>query len=330
MSRPHSLRHAFTLVELLVVIAIIGILVALLLPAIQAAREAARRTQCINNLKQMGLSLQNFHDTYKKFPVGEADDDNHNWGWMVYTLPFTEETTLYDKMKADTANFWTPPNMGGGLNKFTASDNNIDGKTRAETNLTAGGGAAGTLIGTFVCPSDTLPDKDDNGFAKTNYVGSIGSAPSTNVNYGTCHSPPQGKDWTGVFLFANHNEYTYVTRMADLTDGTSKTIGVGEAAASANVRTDKIDDGNYPTWAGGQGGGCSGPKGSVFRFMDTGYELNKTATVGESDKTFRSRHPGGGNFLLMDGSTSFISDGVDIAVYRGLGTRAGGESVSVP
>ncbi|HTN77380.1 MAG TPA: DUF1559 domain-containing protein, partial [Pirellulaceae bacterium] len=107
MERPVEARRAFTLVELLVVIAIIGVLVALLLPAVQAAREAARRMQCSNNVKQLGLSLHNHHDTYNRFPPGGANDQTpfgtetatSGWGssWMVYILPYIEQNALYSQ-----------------------------------------------------------------------------------------------------------------------------------------------------------------------------------------------------------------------------------------
>ena len=111
--RSPRVRPAFTLVELLVVIAIIGILVALLLPAIQAAREAARRTQCVNNLKQIGIGLQNYHDTFRSFPPGtlfwpaagaNPNGDNQMWGWSALLLPFVEQATLHDQMRVTT---WT-------------------------------------------------------------------------------------------------------------------------------------------------------------------------------------------------------------------------------
>ncbi|MCA9201485.1 MAG: DUF1559 domain-containing protein, partial [Planctomycetales bacterium] len=103
-------RTGFTLVELLVVIAIIGVLVAMLLPAVQAAREAARRSDCSNKLKQFGLALQNFHDTYKNFPPGMTDDDTDNLGWGTYILPFIEQGNLYDQMS--TVVTTSTPNAG--------------------------------------------------------------------------------------------------------------------------------------------------------------------------------------------------------------------------
>lgn len=92
------LRKGFTLVELLVVIAIIGILIALLLPAVQAAREAARRSQCTNNLKQLGLAIHNFHDVNNVFPIGQPDDDNDNYAWGAYILPYVEQKQMYDTL----------------------------------------------------------------------------------------------------------------------------------------------------------------------------------------------------------------------------------------
>ena len=105
MNCKQGFRRGFTLVELLVVIAIIGILVALLLPAIQAAREAARRTQCSNNLKQLGIAMHNFHDMYKTFPVGQANEDNIYFSWGPYILPFMELQAIQDTMKSNGAAF---------------------------------------------------------------------------------------------------------------------------------------------------------------------------------------------------------------------------------
>lgn len=315
-------RRAFTLVELLVVIAIIGVLIALLLPAVQQAREAARRMQCTNNLKQLALSLHNFHDTYGNFPVGEQDDDNGQWGWGVAVLPYIEQNNIYDLLTADTANFLYPI-PGGGDNPFGTTDGGNNNATTVRT--AAGGGAATNVIDAFVCPSDIWPERNSGGFGKTNYLGCMGS--DTSGGNWASWSNPNGGTENGILLQANNNNKTWVTNMAAITDGTSNTVAIGEATPDNQDYT--IDQtARVPTWAGGNAGYAGqGRQHNYLRIMDQAYPLN--LKVGSNaNRCFGSQHPGGGNFALCDGSVRFLAETMDGLAYQALGTRNGGEVVS--
>lgn len=323
-------RSGFTLIELLVVIAIIAILIALLVPAVQKVRESAARTQCQNNIKQLGLAIHAFHDTYKKFPLGTHDDDNRSFCWRTWILPFIEQDPLYKQMVA--AGLWVPPGMGGDTNGVGGSALNVDGVATSE--ISSAGGTIQTLckakISVYTCPSDVLTDADNDGYAKTNYCGNIGPAVGTIA--GCASTDARGNFQQGVFLHANNNDRTWVTRMASITDGTSNTIFVGEVSDSANVSENNNSDGRFPIWASGNNnGGCNGilNSGAVFRFVDVAYPLNCNKTINESNMSFGSKHTGGANFLFGDGAVRFISDTVDVNIYRGLGTRNGGEPVTL-
>jgi prepilin-type N-terminal cleavage/methylation domain-containing protein len=327
MNRPVSLRgrSAFTLVELLVVIAIIGVLVALLLPAVQAAREAARRTQCSNNLKQVGLALHNFHDTYNKLPVGTHDDDNKSFCWRTWILPYMEQTPLYNQMTQ--AGLWIPPQMGGGANGL-----NIDSVPASEiAGVTVISDLCKTKLGFYMCPSDTLPEKDNDGYFKTNYCGNVGPAVGT---IATCASADaKGELQQGVLLMSNQNTDTWTTSLARMTDGTSNTIMAGEVSETSNINKGLTNARAYPIWAGGNNNGaCSdglAGSGAVLRFVDTAYFVNrKTGT--ESNMSFGSKHPGGAQFVLGDASVRFITESVSTVVYRAAGTRDNGEAEQLP
>lgn len=340
--RSHRSRQAFTLVELLVVIAIIGILVALLLPAIQAAREAARRTQCSNNLKQLGIAMQNFHDTYKTLPPGGINDDTGEWGWGVWMLPFIEQGVLYDQLVADTTNFFPLPSFQSGPIMYRGAQVNLDsppfGSSRTYANTyAAGGGVVKTILPAYVCPSDVLPSTDNNGMGKSNYCGNIGNTvgvwgAATGWNYNFSCGGPKGSSQNGMFLFANDNSNIWSVRLADIVDGTSTTIAVGEATVSQNVSPSNTGDGAFPVWAGGnEQRGCGDLQGlgSWLRIIDTNFFINRR-TGNESDVSFGSLHPGGAQFMFADASTHFISEAVDTLIYRALGSRNGGEAVSIP
>jgi prepilin-type N-terminal cleavage/methylation domain-containing protein/prepilin-type processing-associated H-X9-DG protein len=318
----------FTLIELLVVIAIIAVLIALLVPAVQKVREAAARTQCNNNLKQLGIALHSFHDTYKKFPVGEADNDNMNWGWMVYILPYIEQQPLYNALTNDTANCYITPTSKMGLANVTPG--NIDTIGGHNVNATAGGGAATKVIPMFICPSDTWPNTTSTGgYAKTNYVANLGNFAT--IDCGTAAAA--GSTRNGILIMANSDFDTFTTNMAQITDGTSNTVFLGEATASANVG---ITSNGFPLWAGGNvvvfwhgGDNCTNLPagwGNYFRFMNNTFFLNRT-TSNESDASFGSKHTGGANFLFADGSVRFLADSVgSTSSYPAIGSRNGGEA----
>jgi len=187
-------RIGFTLVELLVVIAIIGVLIALLLPAVQQAREAARRMSCSNNLKQLGLAVHNYHDTFGTLPSGwiEANGDMlHSWGTLV--LPFIEQDNLYENMKPDFGN--------------QESDNGVD--------------KAGALLDAFRCPSSNLPERSDDGYGTSNYNANFGGTFVADTDEGGLFKPNSG------FRFRDITDGTSNTILIGEVEGDSRTDNAG-------------------------------------------------------------------------------------------------------
>lgn len=291
-------KSAFTLVELLVVIAIIGVLVALLLPAVQAAREAARRTSCFNNMKQIGLALHNYHDTHKTFPMGwiglEAGtnrphaDGVPGWGWAAFVLPFVEQ----ERLAANDVR-WTLPIL--------------DAANQA---------ARETFVSVFRCPSDTPGDqafmlgRQGNPtaslvrLASASYVGVHGTS-----ELGDCAGLPVGTQCRSDGTFYHLS----ATRFADILDGTSNTLAVGERAARFG----------FSTWVGAIQGGDE----AFARILGTADHAPNSAQGHLDD--FSSEHPGGTNFVLADGSVRLIAETVDLSVFRAYATRAGGEPATL-
>lgn len=328
-------RHAFTLVELLVVIAIIGILVALLLPAIQASREAARRTECSSNLKQIGLALQNFHDTYHHFPVGQTDDDSDNISWRGYLLPYIEQQALWNELVVDG---YEPMVVTGTHKNMDAGTCGSLGHMSDLNEIDHHQPVGKTVLDVYICPSDILPTFDDDGYGKANYNGCAG--PDLGNEWG-CASW-KGRDQAGVLTYDNDNCWTWVWSMKDVTDGTSTTFAVGERTECSWVHRSDTDDVSFPAWLGGNNDRtCDGfdGAGNSLCLTDGRFYLNRGPIMiqrgyftgdRESQSTFGSQHPGGAQFVMVDGSTHFVSQDIDTVLYASLGNRHDGEAVAFP
>jgi prepilin-type N-terminal cleavage/methylation domain-containing protein len=308
---PNTNRSAFTLIELLVVIAIIALMIALLLPAVQQAREAARRTQCRNNLKQIALALHNYHDTHSTLPPGAYAAWGHTWTWNI--LPQVEQTALYQLMPQ-------PVNDSG-----AAPDTNTDTRSRAIQQIST------TSVTSFVCPSQPNGPRDarrTNGLANraiSNYLGNAGSNVTSDELGGGMESS------NGLFNFFRMNQSSTTARtyrFRDATDGLSNTVLVGEAYHQhvddplCNICdhfqffSDSLD--------AGDGGDFSEALGATV------HPINTTAQSRSSDDSefsFGSFHTGGAHVAFGDGTVRFMSENMDTAIWRALGSRNGNETV---
>jgi prepilin-type N-terminal cleavage/methylation domain-containing protein len=321
-------RRAFTLVELLVVIAIIGILVALLLPAVQAAREAARRMQCLSQLKQHGLALHNYHDTYGLLPVGAY---SAHWGtWMVGLLPFVEQTALYDRYSPNQKYDWP---AGGHRFSSVAPSFNLDVTSRR--------------LAVFTCPSDsrqTVPALGTTGHNYAVNLGNTGLAVHSCEEEVTSGAVPElhGVRFAGA-PFAVSGWRTDATdvpaaaySLASIIDGTSNTLLVSELIQGAG------GDWRGQAWWGYGAGftthlGPNSPQADVVRdalHCVSGHGNPPCFGPHSEDRPMmnaaRSRHPGGVQALLADGSARFVAQNIDLTAWRALSTTQGGEVVSPP
>jgi prepilin-type N-terminal cleavage/methylation domain-containing protein/prepilin-type processing-associated H-X9-DG protein len=358
-------RKGFTLVELLVVIAIIAVLISLLLPAVQSAREAARRTQCTNNLKQIGLSLHNYHSTYQSFPPGAlwgrrgdgTTANNRDFSAFVRLLGFSEQTALYNAANFSVACF---------------NDAAYGDRVNSTTTL--------TRLALMLCPSSPPPGWNHLGSGAVfnaqrapggNYFASVGAT----MEFAGQQSggPPNG-----IFEFVGDLGRTH--GIVEVTDGTSQTIAFSEwktgsgSPTAITIPSDIIFLGTFPAGTARNNGSLSMPalSASFLPWIQQcaaaaklpGVRFGKTPTLGENwslglvgysmgnlllgpnpkypncsvnaSGTLQSPgvwgmssfHPGGANVLLADGSVRFLKDSVALPTIWALGTRAGGEVIS--
>jgi prepilin-type N-terminal cleavage/methylation domain-containing protein/prepilin-type processing-associated H-X9-DG protein len=296
-------RRGFTLIELLVALAIIGVLIAILLPAVQAAREAARRAQCVNNLKQVGIALHNYEGAHGALPPGyisnftaAGDDTGPGWGWAAMLLPPLEQGPTFAALNFNLA-IEAPDNQTGRL----------------------------VVLNIFLCPSDrvrpswTASRRDPAtgqplgpicDIAPSNYVGMFGTG-------------EPGVDGEGLF-FRNGR-----VALRDITDGTASTIAVGERSHNLGEAT----------WTGSvtgavlapdptDGVGTGEPEAGPGMVLGHAGERKGPGDPSSEVNMFFSRHGRGVNFLFADGHVSFLTSSMNFKTYQALATRAGGEVIS--
>lgn len=323
-----SRRKAFTLVELLVVIAITGILVALLLPAINAARESARRVQCKNNIKQMGLACAVYTSTFKRFPVGLQGPSGLSCGssaipytppstnLMVEMLPYLEESVLqrkYDKKAPNGTGDFSGPNTTGGASSIAAQ-----------------------VITTYRCPSTILPRTADvNGFTfgMNSYAGNGGTRI---YSFRTTFTSPNAakKNTDGLFSIVEARDRGITIK--EVRDGLSKTLLFGE-----RKHEDKRFDELYPTFPiiGWSGWAWTKVCNSVGDYVGhaavpINYQIPASASgnnlIDDRVCAWGSFHAGGSNFCMADGSVTFMGDEVPLTTLQRLSTYRKGENVNVP
>jgi len=345
--QQRSLQVGFTLIELLVVIAIIAVLIALLLPAVQQAREAARRTQCKSNLKQLGIALHNYHDVHNTFPPnlipgglpiagGYIGYTAGNWGVLAYLTPFLEQTAVYGLLNLNVPTY-RPPSYG------------IEDANNRK--------AASTLVPLYLCPSDMGKKVSTSygvtdGIGPANYCANMGSGIDPS---GTSHGSPYYAN--GVF-FADSQ-----IRFGEITDGSSNTAAMTESllgegaevsgsstppgsekkyyknltlgspitdAGCAAATTYNQSDPRQFSWYSGEIRCASynhyyGPNSKNYDCIANGPA--EIGYIASGWKAARSQHTGGVNLLLCDGSGRFVSDRVNMDVWRNLATRSGGEII---
>jgi prepilin-type N-terminal cleavage/methylation domain-containing protein/prepilin-type processing-associated H-X9-DG protein len=317
--RHRSVRNGagFTLIELLVVITIIGILMSLLIPAVQAAREAGRRAQCLNNLKQFGLAIHNFHEAYGMVPPDTAYDNptddpvaptaptvgETGMGWIVQILPQLDNTALYNQFVPVASTGW----FQAGLGIMNPACRN----------------AMKTHLAVLNCPSDPSSRQTSTTqfevapleVSLTSYKGVIGNdqmGGTSCIFQGSMPDCHRTRNCPGLFW---RHSYLAPVRFENVHDGLSNTLMAGEDVPAQNAHSAAFyGNGDYAS--------CCPP---------LNYFPNPpTPDDWWNVMSFRSLHPGGASFCLADGSVRFLSEMIDYKLYQALSTKAGGEAVQVP
>ena len=336
--RSRVVGGGFTLIELLVVISIIGILVALLIPAVQAAREAARRTQCANNLKQIGIAMHSYHAVHNGLPPGRVNSHvagfGNCWGAYAQMLPQLEQTPIFHAFNFDLSPDIDPANITG----------------------------ASMFVSVFLCPTDFTPTQAQANYAMHNYLLNVGSG------YSVVPFPASPLVGTPNGLFFENSSVSF----AEVSDGLSTTVGISETYRSTPGLPDRNrlngfvitgdnktsgpaieDDASYVARClVANPPGFQVTRGSKWHYGAPGHSLYNHRRApndarpdcrgglphsNRSDPswshlslniTARSRHPGGVHSLFADGHVQFVKDAIDLNVWRGLGSRNGGELLS--
>ncbi|TWT31744.1 DUF1559 domain-containing protein [Blastopirellula retiformator] len=304
-------RAAFTLVELLVVIAIIGVLIALLLPAVQQAREAARRIQCTNNLKQISLAMHNYHDTFQSLPYGQfsvglfpaavgdvAGEYPYGTCWFQCILPFVEQSAMYDAIKTDM---------------LTTPSASLDAAVR------------NTVVNDFVCPSDPNGGKVGHDGFQGNYLANTNTS-----NSGINSADPNSM--SGLFFTKSHIQFR------DVVDGVSNTLMIGECLqGSPDLPTATTYDTTANYWnavgaettfnAGSRGLFVSDYNASASRCVSTPSKPCVYLSAYLAWFVMRSEHPGGIMTSRADGSVSFLQENISNTTLMDLANRRDGNVI---
>jgi prepilin-type N-terminal cleavage/methylation domain-containing protein/prepilin-type processing-associated H-X9-DG protein len=316
-------RRGFTLIELLVAIAIIAVLIALMMPAVQSAREAARRIHCTNNLKQLGIALHNYHDTVRSFPPGYLsvrdpitfDNDGPGWGWAARSLNQMEQAPVFNSINF-VLGIELPANQTARL----------------------------TVLASFLCPSDawrqnifTIVDSTTTGtstgapicdVAPSNYVGSFGTGDPSSLYPSLINDDnrPPGRDNGDGLFFRNRS-----ANIAQILDGTSQTFAVGERSQNLSRAswTGAVTNAAVPLVAlqGEEGLDPEGGGALTLSHTGEGHGPNSPSGLAHADQ-YWSLHAGGANFLFADGSVRFIKEQVGFKIFRALATRSASEVLS--